>query len=342
MLQEKAPETQGRCALSIIIPVHNAGRTLRNCLDAITRSRYRSFECIVVDDYSSDDSLQIAEEFDVQIIRLPEHHGAAFGRNRGAEAASADILVFIDADVVIYPDTLEKVRHIFEANSGIDAVFGSYDDQPASTNFLSQYKNLFHHHIHQTSRQDAETYWTACGAIRKACFWEVGGFDKTMRMMEDIDLGYRLRKRNFAIRLDKDIQVKHLKKYSFTGLIKSDLLDRAIPWTVLILRRGGAPNDLNLRWWHKCSAVLAIILLLCLLLSLVSKWFLAGFCIAGLIFFFLNRSFYRFYIEKRGLLFALRVIPLHVLYYLYSTFGFMAGFCLYKFSRHSVPDNASS
>ena len=59
------------------------------------------------------------------------------------------------------------------------ALFGSYDDEPAETNLLSQYKNLLHHYVHQTSQEDAFSFWTGCGAIRRDIFMEMGGFNET-------------------------------------------------------------------------------------------------------------------------------------------------------------------
>ena len=73
--------------------------------------------------------------------------------------------------------TLASVAEDFTENPDIAAVFGSYDDEPAEKNFLSQYKNLVHHYVHQQSSSEAVTFWAGCGAIRKEIFFSVGGFD---------------------------------------------------------------------------------------------------------------------------------------------------------------------
>ena len=146
--------------VSIIIPVYNGSKTLGRCLETVYESSYQNFECIVVDDHSNDNTLSVAESFGTKIIRSDKQIGAAHARNRGAEAAQGDILLFVDADVEIYPDCIGEVVKTFKENPEISALFGSYDDQPGSSNFFSQYKNLFHHYIHQTSHEDASTFWS--------------------------------------------------------------------------------------------------------------------------------------------------------------------------------------
>jgi hypothetical protein len=58
----------------------------------------------------------------------------------------------------------------FQNDHDLAAVIGSYDDEPFEPNFLSQYKNLLHHYVHQTANRDASTFWGACGAIRRESF----------------------------------------------------------------------------------------------------------------------------------------------------------------------------
>ncbi len=311
--------------ISIIIPVYNGAQTIGRCLESVFQTSYPSFECIVVDDRSSDDTLRIAEAYDARIIRLDGRRGASFARNRGAEAAKGDILLFIDADVTMYPDCLDRVEKNYRDQPEIAALFGTYDDKPDGANFLSQYKNLFHHYIHQTSQEDASTFWTACGAVRKDVFIEVGMFNEKTRMMEDVELGYKLKAANHKIHLDKGLHVKHLKRYNFSYLLKSDLFDRAIPWTMLILANKQPINDLNLKPQHKLSAVIVILLIASVAAAAISLRFLFALPVLLAVFFQMNQEFYGFYLRKRGVVFTLKVIPLHFLYYLYGTLGFIAG-----------------
>jgi len=322
--------------ISVIVPVYNGSKTISHCLESISKSSYANFECIVVDDRSSDNSVEIAESFGVRVIRLDAQKGAAHARNQGSKIAQGDILLFIDSDVTIPPDLLDKVARTFKKNPEISALFGSYDDQPGSPNFISQYKNLFHHYIHQTSRQEASTFWSGCGAVKREVFDAVSGFDHdnySSASIEDIEMGSRLRKMGFQILLEKDIQVKHLKYFSFFYLIKSDLFDRAIPWTTLMLKNKQLATDLNLKSEHKLSAAIILLILLTLVITTKSLWFALALPPLLTVFFHLNHDFYTFYINKKGYGFTLKVVPLHFLYYLYSTLGFFIGFCRYLYAK---------
>lgn len=103
----------------------------------------------------------------------------------------------------------------FRSDLELAALIGSYDNQPAWSNVVSQYKNLMHHYIHQTSNLRATTFLGGLGAIRKEIFERIRGFDENRYRrpsIEDIELGYRLRRAGYQIRLEKQFQGKHLKK----------------------------------------------------------------------------------------------------------------------------------
>lgn len=248
-------------AATVVIPVFNASVHLRKCLQALERSTVW-VECIVVDDASTDESCTVAIAAGATVLYTEKRTGPAHARNRGAIAAGSELLFFIDADVCVYPHTVERIIAAFEADPDLDGLIGSYDDSPEQQDFVSQYRNLLHHFVHQQSKQEACTFWSGCGAIRKACFLESGGFDTSFNRpaIEDIEFGYRLRRSNRRIRLDRDLQVKHLKEWSFPLLVRTDVFDRGIPWTELILRDSTFPNDLNLSIGQRLSVALVFIL----------------------------------------------------------------------------------
>jgi glycosyltransferase involved in cell wall biosynthesis len=312
--------------ISVIVPVRNDPGHLRSCLESLAASRGAEHEVIVVDDASTDGTSAVAAERGVRLLHLERRAGPAAARNRGAEAARGEHLLFVDADVCVHPETVGQVASAFAADPGIDALFGSYDLRPGAGNFLSQYKNLFHHFVHQQGSAEASTFWSGCGAIKRRVFLEMGGFDTSYGRpcIEDIELGARLRRAGRRIVLRKDIQASHLKRWTLSGIVKSDVWDRGVPWTELILRDRTLPDDLNLKLSQRVSAVLAYALAATLAAAAWRPFGLglgvwaaaAGALLLAIVA--MNRRFYAFFARERGLLFALRVVPLHVLYYLYS------------------------
>ncbi|BAZ09045.1 family 2 glycosyl transferase [Calothrix sp. NIES-4071] len=332
--------------ISVIIPVFNGGSSFKSCLSNLASAMPPPCEVIVVSDGDTDNSWLVAEQFGAVVLRLTTCNGPAKARNVGAQNARGDILFFIDADVTIYPDIIERVEKIFKENPELAAIIGSYDDAPLETNFLSQYKNLFHHYTHQTANEEAFTFWGACGAIRRDVFLAVGGFDESYRRpsIEDIELGYRLAKAGHKIRLCKDLQVKHLKHWFPLSLLKAEFFYRALPWVELILREG-AKNDLNLGITSRLSVIAVYALTLALIASLWAPQFLIVVFGLSLLLVCLNLPVYRFFSEKRGFWFALRVIPWHWFYYLYGGLAVVIGTAHYFWyqNRFLKPDiiNAS-
>ncbi len=269
----------------------------------------------------------VAQEFGAKVIRMPVNGGPAKARNLGASVAISNILYFIDADVVISPSAIGQVKKAFENKSELAALIGSYDDEPGARNFLSQYKNLFHHYTHQIGSEEAFTFWGACGAIRREVFLSLGGFDETYRRpsIEDIELGYRIRGAGYQIKLFKDLHVKHLKNWGFVSLLKAEIFYRALPWTELILRQRQLDNDLNLGISSRLSVILVYGILTSLILGFWWSGFFAAAALLSLIMLWLNFAVYRFFYAKRGLGFALRVIPWHWFYYFYGGLAFVVG-----------------
>jgi glycosyltransferase involved in cell wall biosynthesis len=249
--------------ISVVIPVFNSERYLRQCLQYLRRSAFSDYECIVVDDCSTDGSPQVAAEAGAKVLRTDRRRGPAFARNLGAREAQGEILFFIDADVCVAPTTLSRVLTDFEQDPQLAAVMGSYDDSPESQDFLSLYRNLMHCYVHHNAHREACTFWSGCGAIRRAIFLEHSGFDESYRRpaIEDIELGYRLARAKLKLALDPGIVVKHLKRWSFFSLVQTDIRDRGVPWTELILRDRRLPNDLNLQLSQRVSTALMFLLM---------------------------------------------------------------------------------
>jgi len=333
--ETSAQTLPSRLAISVIIPVRDGGPNFYRCLQGITEASPPPTEIIVVADGDTDGSWRAGEEYGAKVLRIPKPQGPARARNLGAREAQGDILLFLDADVVIHSDAIRQVEATFRNDPQLAALFGSYDDEPEENNFLSQYKNLFHHYVHQISREEASTFWSGFGAIRRKVFLEMGGFDEAYRKpcIEDIEMGYRLKQAGYRIRLSKGLQVKHLKRWNIGSLLKSDFFDRALPWTELILKDRSFINDLNL----STSSRLGVVSTYGFLAALVgSFWWPTSFAAAGafaLCLILIGMPVYQFFFRKRGFWFTIGAIPWHWFYYFYSGLAFAIGFGQFIFSR---------
>lgn len=312
--------------VSVIIPAYNAGQYLDRCISAISASSYSNYEIIVVDDSSTDNSADIARMKNVKLFQLPRQSGPAAARNLGAQKAQGDILFFVDSDVIVQQSTVERVVADLQEHPEIAALFGSYDDTPAEKNFLSQYKNLYHHFVHQQSSNNAVTFWAGCGAIRREVFQKACGFDHTRYTrpsIEDIELGCRMSRMGYKILLDKELQVKHLKQWTLKSLICTDIFYRAIPWSRLTLESREVVNTLNLQTSQRISACLVglSIMLAPFLLLEPRLFFLILLFVGGV--FFLNHNLYGFFLNHRGPKFAALAFPLQLFYYFYSGVTFV-------------------
>ena len=306
--------------VSVVIPCYNAGPFLERSLQSLRASSVPPLEVIAVDDCSTDDSAARAGELGATVLRTAVNGGPAKARNLGAQAAKGDVLCFLDSDVCVHPETIALLQAALEGDRSVDAVIGAYDDTPDSPEFFSQYRNLMHCFVHRTGAREAFTFWSGCGGIRRGVFLASGGFDEryTRPSVEDIEFGSRLVAGGRRILLRPDIEVKHLKRWTFWQMVRTDVFDRGIPWAGLILRNRSMPNDLNLQFHQRLSVILVYVLLG---LSITGHFVYAGAAVLAAVIA-LNFPFYSFLAGRRGLLFALAAIPLHLLYHFYNGVSF--------------------
>jgi glycosyltransferase involved in cell wall biosynthesis len=327
-----------RPLLSVIVPAHNGAEVLPHSLGALAESELprESWELIVIDDASRDGTAELASRWADRVVRIDGRpRGPGYARNRGVEVSRGEWVVFIDADVVVHRDTLIRFREAIEQDPGIDAVFGAYDDDPPAPGFLSRYRNLLHHYVHLCGAGEADTFWAGCGAVRRAAFQSVGGFDERRYprpQIEDIELGYRLRDRGGRIVLRPEIQGAHLKRWTLAGSIRTDLFDRGIPWVRLLLERNRVAHaaNLNLKRGERVKLTLVWFGLLLLGLALLRHSVVAlGIGIAALLAVVLwNFKLFRWFGRRHGVLFALAVIPMNLWYYVVSGIAVAAGLTL--------------
>jgi glycosyltransferase involved in cell wall biosynthesis len=282
--------------LSIVIPATDAPAHLDRVVAAIRDATLGDDEIIVIEE--------------------PWGLGPAAARNAGAKRAVGDVLVFVDADVVVARNALARIRAAFDADPELAAIFGSYDDDPPDGGLVSDFRNLLHHFVHHEAAGRAATFWAGLGAVRADVFRSAGGFDEERfphPAVEDIEFGMRLSKRGARVLLDPAIQGKHLKRWTLVSMVKTDLLRRALPWLELVLERRGDSSALNLAPRHRVATVAAVSLVAGLVRRDVR--IVAG---AAAVILVNDRKFYVLMRRRRGTAFAVAAFPVHLVHRLTS------------------------
>ncbi len=328
-------EAKAVAVLSIVMPTiswtgmfDRCGRRALALCDSLCAEVAGSAELVVAFDGAAPPTPAWLEHPQVKVVETGRQSGPATARNAGARLARGQVLLFVDADVELAADALRRVITAFDADPGLAGLFGAYDDEPAAEGTVSQFRNLLHHHTHVTHPGNAGTFWSGCGAVRAATFLEVGGFDESFRTpsIEDIEMGMRIAARGGRIVLDPELRCKHLKRWTLASMVITDIFSRARPWTQLLMASVSMPRILNIDWKGRASGVLALALVMTL--SAAVFWpqasILVPACAAPLLF--INRAFYKFCLNRRGLRFALASFALHTLYFCYAsiTFGWVA------------------
>lgn len=225
--------------ISAIVPATNRPPTLDACLASLGRAR--------------PDEVIVVEE--------PAGAGPAAARNAGAARAVGDVLVFVDADVLVHDDAIDRIRAALDARPELVGVLGSYDDRVVTRGVVAGFRNLLHHVVHQRSAGPAETFWAGLGAVRRDRFAAVGGFDADRYprpSIEDVELGGRLAALG-SLELDPAVQGTHCKEWTLGSMVVTDVLRRGAPWVELMVERGEVPSTLNLGARERASAVAGLV-----------------------------------------------------------------------------------
>lgn len=322
-------------SISVIVPAYRAAHYLERALPPLIAMRDSGLvkEVIVVDDRSPEPAtVETANRLGASVLEMAVNAGPGAARNFAARHATGDILWLIDADVVAHETGPEKIRGTF-LDPAIGAIFGSYDNAPPEGNFASTYKNLVHRYYHQRAREDSDSFWSGCGAVRRQVYADLGGFDEQKfgrPAIEDVELGHRIRAAGWKIRLMPDFLATHLKRWTLAEVVRTDIFQRAVPWSYLILSGRGVSNDLNVSTAERFRAGAAG-------LWIVSFATMPFFPSAGAIAFLamsgivasLNAALFLFFQRERGAWFAFRAALFHQLYYLYSSATFVI--CAFRY-----------
>jgi hypothetical protein len=297
--------------LSAVIPATDRPPTLGRVLDAVARAASPPEEVIVIDE--------------------PRHVGPAAARNIGLRRATGDVVVFLDADVEPHADAFARIRSAFDDDTGLTAVFGSYDDDPGGGTIVSDFRNLLHHHVHHEGAGVATTFWAGLGAVRRDALLAADGFDEERfphASIEDIELGIRLHRAGARIMLDPAIQGKHLKVWTLTGMTSTDLFRRGVPWLRLMLEDGSHSTALNLGWRQRVATGASVTLV-----AGLAKRNARLTAASAAVLLALDERFYRLLFRQRGIALVAIGVPLHVAHRITSAAAVPLALAAHLFDR---------
>ncbi len=204
--------------ISVIVPVYNGGPAFAACLESLRAQEHDSFELVVVDDASTDGSLQLAEGSADRVLSLPGRSGPGRARNAGAEVARGAILAFTDADCVLPPGWLRRIEQVLE-DERLGAVAGGYD-RSLDPSPVARF-NL--HELAWRRRGYGATVDTAPGAnlaVRRELFERSGGFPCDLGYASTEDMVFTLRLSRLApLAWDAENPVGHHFRGSLRGYL---------------------------------------------------------------------------------------------------------------------------
>jgi len=188
--------TESGPLVSVIIPSYNSSRTLSLCLQSVAAQTYSPIEVIVVDDGSTDGSLEIARASGAKVISTGSNSGQSVARNLGAEHARGEILFFLDSDVALDSRGVEIAVKTLLENPRIGAICGAYEPEPLlPTTLAAHYRTVEQYVWFNEVEGPIPGLYSALFGIRAEVFREIGPFDPALRHTEDQDYGFRLLQR---------------------------------------------------------------------------------------------------------------------------------------------------
>jgi glycosyltransferase involved in cell wall biosynthesis len=317
-------------SLSVVIPAYQSASTLEACLQAVRASSFIDYEIIVVDSASQDETPEIAEKYADQLIRLESKVERSHARSQGAQAAKGAIIVNIDSDVLVRPGTLGLIHAFFKEHPDTDAVTGILSLEHPHDDFFSQYKNLYMHFVFKDLPERVTFLYGSIHAIRR----EARNFYiSRAKVADDTALGQELVSSQRQIAFLKDLEVIHLKGYSFGSWARNDF---QIPfdWAKIFIQyKGWRQLGRNKTGFAHASKRQ--------LLSVLTAPAILGFFVAGhaqpafyllLGWLVLNSSFFIFLARQKGMAFGFAALGVTFLDHLIMASGIFSGF-LFSFIK---------
>jgi cellulose synthase/poly-beta-1,6-N-acetylglucosamine synthase-like glycosyltransferase len=219
-LVEKTPD------VSVIVPVRNRAKDLRDCLESIVSLEHTSFEIIVVDDQSDDETWEVASRYPVKLLK-GKGKGAYAARNVGVGAAKGAIVAFTDSDCIVDKDWLKNITECYSDDTV--AGVGGRVLAAATTRVLEVFQSLGPQEVvdsdwrHELGSLERGLFLNGLGSgnmsFRLQALKEVNGFAEDMDKCGDYEICWRIQKRGYRLLYEPEAKVYHKPRSTLAELV---------------------------------------------------------------------------------------------------------------------------
>jgi len=333
--------------LSVVVPIQKTDVAVREVLTSICNSLMArdSYELIVVDDQSTEESASLAARYADKVVRLSgPPAGPAYARNRGVEIAGGAVVAFVNGDVAVSPGTLPAMMRTLAERPEIDGISASHSETSAAQNFASRYWSLLLRYGEQRHGGQHAHFAAGCGAVRRDVLVSAGMYDEwrfVTEGVENFDLVHRLIVAGHRVILDSNIRVTHLKRWTFRAVCwevwrRGTLLARSLGYQ---RTRTTIPGEVVFTLSRALSPAVAVLGTLTLAAAFLPEpHALATGGIAFSALLLTNLPVHRFYAKAAGLGFAVAAAPMHILVQLVAGMALCNGWILRDMFGDVVPD----
>lgn len=332
-------QAPARPQVSVVIPVYNGALTMPAVLEALDKSIFQDFETLLIHDFSTDNTsgvlADLARRYQFRLFEFPDNRGVSKARNTGAKEARGEIILFIDADCIVLPETIGLCVEQLRTGDSV-CVGGAYTRAAWDKDFYSNFQSLYVHYV-ETKTESPDYIATHCMAIFKRTFEEFGGFLEDYFIghaasVEDVELSHRLTAAGHHISRPYGIEVQHMFNFGLKKSLKN-AIKKSKYWTMYSIYNKDITKDSGAASYELKINVLTQVVNVPLLLGAVAlkMWWL--FMPIG-VFLALNLAtnlrLLRLMRQERGWIFLLKAMAYYFFVYPYAVaYGASVGIVKY-------------
>lgn len=203
--------------ISVVVLVYNSERTIGACIESLVNQgdSMENYEILIVNDGSTDKTLQILSKYPVRIISHAHNQGIPRARNTGINNAKGEIIAFTDSDCIVSRDWISQIKKNLSKSSNVDALGGPLLSYRKNTKLIARYYGII-----GDAYGNVGKLATNNSAYRKTVLFEVKGFNETLLTGEDVDLCWKIEDGGYNIAYDKKFIAFHQYRNNFTSIIK--------------------------------------------------------------------------------------------------------------------------